>query len=78
MVRRESEMPSTIAHMTKKELAQMLSAVVEQKLVELFGDPDDGLVLKSSLRKRLSRQKKAVANGERGEDFAVVLKRLGL
>ena len=71
-------MPSTIAQMTKKEFAQMLSAVVEQKLVELFGDPDDGLVMKSTLRNRLSRQKKAVANGERGEEFAVVLKRLGL
>ncbi len=71
-------MASTIAHMTKREFAQMLSTVVEEKLVELFGDPDDGLVLRENLRRRLIRQKKAVAKGERGEDFAAVVKRLGL
>jgi len=54
----------------------MLSNVVEQKLVELLGDPDEGLELKASLRKRLIRQKKAVAMGERGEDFSETRKRL--
>lgn len=71
-------MPSTIAHMTKREFAQMLSTVVEQKLVELFGDPDESLILKENLRKRLGRQKKAVAKGERGVDFVAVRKRLGV
>jgi len=71
-------MSSTIAHMTKKELAQMLSTVLEQKLVELFGDPDEGLVLKENLRKRLSRQKKAVVKGERGDNFVTIRKRLGV
>jgi hypothetical protein len=64
--------------MTKKELAHMLSTVLEQKLVELFGDPDEGLVLKENLRKRLSRQKKAVAKGERGDNFVTIRKRLGV
>ena len=71
-------MSTSVAQMTKREFAQMLSSVVEQKLLELFGDPDDGLVLKESVRKRLIRQKKAVAKGERGVDFAVIRKRLGL
>jgi hypothetical protein len=71
-------MGSTVLHLSKKELAEMMSTVVEEKLVELFGDPDDGLVLKENLRRRLLRQKKAVAKGERGEDFATVVKRLGL
>ena len=70
-------MASTIAHMTKKEFVQMVSTVVERKLVELFGDPDEQLVLKENFRKRLVRQKKAVKKGERGEDFAKVVKRLG-
>ena len=69
---------TTIAHMTKKEFAQILSTVVEQKLVELFGDPDEGLAIKEHLRKRLLRQKKAVAKGERGIALADVVKRLGL
>ena len=71
-------MATTIAHMTKKEFAQMLSTIVEQKLVELFGDPDEGLVLKDNLRKRLIRQRNSVAKGERGEYFATVAKRLGI
>ena len=69
-------MSTSVAQMTKKELAQMLSNVVEQKLVELLGDPDEGLELKANLRKRLIRQKKAVAKGERGEDFSETRKRL--
>ena len=71
-------MASTVAQMTKKEFSQMLSNVVEQKLIELFGDPDEGLTLKENFRKRLLRQKKAVAGGRRGEDFNAVSKRLGL
>ena len=71
-------MPTTIVNMTKEEFAQMVSTVVEQKLVELFGDPDDGMVLKSNLRKRLIRQRKSVAKGERGDDFSAVIKRLRL
>ena len=71
-------MPSMVVHLSKKEFAQVVSTAVEQKLVELFGDPDDGLVLKESLRKRLVRQRKAIAKGDRGEEFSVVRKRLGL
>jgi hypothetical protein len=71
-------MSARITLVTEKHLARMLLAVIKQQTIELFGDPDDGLILKSSLRTRLSRQKKAVANGERGVDFAVILKRLGL
>ncbi len=67
-------MSLTVAHMTKREFSQMLSSVVEQKLVELFGDPGDGLILKENLRKRLVRQKKSVAKGERGDDFISVRK----
>jgi hypothetical protein len=71
-------MSISVAQMTKDELAQMLSNVVEKKLIELLGDPDEGLVLKESVRKRLIRQKKAVAKGERGVGFAEVRKRLGI
>jgi hypothetical protein len=70
-------MSTSVAQMTKKELAQMLSTVVEQKLIELLGDPDEGLALKENVRKRLIRQKKAVAKGERGVGFSEVRRRLG-
>ena len=71
-------MATTIANMTKKEFTQILSTVVEQKLYEILGDSDEGLILKESVRKRLLRQKKSVAAGERGEDIHDVVTRLGL
>ena len=71
-------MPSTVAQMSKKEFTQIISNVVEQKLVELFGDPDEGLVLKEHLRRRLIRQKKAVDKGDRGIDLHTVRKQLAL
>jgi ribosomal 50S subunit-associated protein YjgA (DUF615 family) len=71
-------MSSTVAQMSKKELTRVISNVVEQKLVELFGDPDEGLPMKENLRRRLLRQKKAVAKGDRGTDLAFIRKQLGL
>lgn len=70
-------MASTVAQMTKKEFTQILSTVVEQKLVELFGDSDEGFSLKESVRERLLKQKKAVSKAERGEDFEIAVKKLG-
>ena len=69
---------TTLAHMTKKEFTQILSSVVEQKLVELYGDPDEGLVIKDQLRKRLIRQKKATSKGDQGIDYSSVVKQLEL
>ena len=71
-------MSSTVVQISKKELTQVLSNVVEQKLLELLGDPDEGLELKASVRKRLIRQQKAVAKGERGITHATLRKQLGL
>lgn len=71
-------MASKVARMTTQELREMLAAVVEEKLLELIGDPDEGLPIRKSLRDRLLRQKKAVARGERGEPLEVVVERLGL
>jgi len=71
-------MSSTVAQMSKRELTQIISNAVEAKLVELFGDPDDGLQMKESLRKRLLRQKRAVAKGDRGTDLTSIRKQLSL
>jgi hypothetical protein len=74
----ESEMSNTVAKMTKKELREMIEASVEQKLLDILGDPDDGLEIRKAVRVRLLRQKKAVAVGERGQSFKDVVQRLGL
>ncbi len=71
-------MSVTVAQMSKDELKEMLETTVEQKLLELLGDPDEGLEIRKSVRERLLRQKKAVAGGERGEAFEDVVRQLGL
>ena len=71
-------MSVTVAQMSKDELKEMIEVTIEQKLLELLGDPDEGLEIQKSVRERLLRQKKAVAAGERGEPFEDVVRRLGL
>ena len=71
-------MATTVAQMTKEELREMIAGLIEEKLLELIGDPDEGLTMKKSLRDRLLRQKKAVARGQRGEPIKEVARRLGL
>lgn len=71
-------MATKVAQLTDDELRAIIGEVVEQKLLELFGDPDAGLVITKTLRNRLLRQKKATAKGERGELLESVVARLGL
>jgi len=71
-------MATTVAQMTEKELREMIESIIERKLLELLGDPDEGLPLRKSIRQRLLRQKGAVSAGERGELFEDVVRRLGL
>lgn len=60
-------MPKTVASMSANELRELVATAVEDKIVEMFGDPDAGLVLRAELRRRLLRQRRAVVKGERGE-----------
>jgi hypothetical protein len=71
-------MATKVAEMTTDELREMIETTIEQKLSELLGDPDEGLPIRKSVRDRLSRQKQAVAAGERGEPFEDVVRRLDL
>ena len=71
-------MAKTVADMTATELRELASSVVEEKLIQLLGDPDEDLVLRENVRKRLLRQKRAVAKGERGESLEAVARRLKL
>ena len=71
-------MSTKVAQMTKDELREMIEATIEQKLLELLGDPDEGLVVRKDVRDRLLRQQQAVVDGDRGEPFGDVIGRLGL
>ena len=71
-------MSVSVAQMTKDELKDIIAITVETKLLELLGDPDEGLEIKKSVRERLLRQKKAVAAGKRGELLENVIRRIEL
>ncbi len=67
-------MTVTVAQMTKAELVELIESSIEQKLLEMLGDPDEGLPIRKSVRERLLRQKQAVAAGERGEPLDEVVR----
>lgn len=73
---------NTVAQMTQSELKEMLEAVVqttvEEKLLEILGDPDEGLELREAVRDRLIRQRQAVAEGQYGQSLEDVARELGL
>ena len=73
---------STVAQMTQSELKEMLEAVVEttveEKLLEILGDPDEGLELREAVRDRLIRQRQTVAKGRYGQPLEDVVRELGL
>ena len=71
-------MADTVADMTRDEFKELLDDAIEQKLIELFGDPDEGEQIRQSLRERLLRQKEDVASGERGRPLEEVVSELGL
>lgn len=71
-------MTETIIQMTKEELRRLIDEVLEEKLNDFFGDPDEGLELRDDLKQRLLRQKEATARGERGKSLSEVKKQLGL
>jgi len=75
---RRNVMSSTLAQMTKAELQEMMETTIEQKLLEMLGDPDEGLALRKDVLNRLLRQRKAVAEGERGQPFEDVVRQLEL
>ena len=73
----------TIAQMSPEELREMIEEAVanslEEKLMELFGDPDEGLVLREEFKENLIRQREDFLKGEdKGRSLEQVLKDIGL
>jgi len=71
-------MAITVAQMTKEELKELIEVTIEQKLLEILGDPDKGLEIREAVRDRLLRQKEAGTAGQRGLPFDDVVQQLGL
>lgn len=71
-------MTTTVAQMTTAEFRDLLEDVIEQKLLELLTDPDQGWTLQTQVRNQLLQQQQATAAGERGQPLDKVLQQLGL
>lgn len=71
-------MTTTVGQMTPSELSDLIESILERKLLELFSDPDSGLVLRPDLVERLRRQQSDVTEGERGLSLDEVRRRLQL
>jgi len=71
-------MAANVGQLSTDELREIIGSVVEQKLKEMLGDPDEGFEIRAEVHNRLLRQKKTVANGERGKELDKVAKRLGI
>ena len=69
-------MAHTVAQMTKDEFIAIMEELIERKLLEIIGDPDEGLQIRESVRERLLRQKAAVDAGERGIPLQDVLQKM--
>jgi len=71
-----------IGQMPREDFEEMIQAIVEtaieRKLIEILGDPDEGLMIREDIHDRLLRQQRAVAAGERGLPFDDVVQKLGL
>jgi len=72
----------SVAQMSQAEFRKMLEEVVEetleQKLLELLGDPDEGLEVREAVRARLRRQREEVAAGQHGRPLEDVAREHGL
>jgi hypothetical protein len=59
-------MATTVADLTTSELRSLIEEVVHDQLIELLGDPDNGLELRDEVRQNLADQLVRVAGGEVG------------
>jgi len=71
-------MAELVSQMTREDLREIISDVLDEKLMELFGDPDEGLILRDEVREFLLRQREVIARGEFGKPLEDVAKELGI
>ena len=68
----------TVSELSRDELKRLIGEAVEEKLLELLGDPDEGMVLREGVRARLQRTLEAERAGKRGVSVKEAAERLGL
>jgi len=68
----------TVGELSRNELKRLIGEVVEEKLLELLGDPDEGMVLQEEVQARLRRTLEDQRAGKRGVAIREAAARLGL
>lgn len=71
-------MRKTVAQMSVSDLRALIGEIIEDKLLELMRDPDEGLQIRETVRRRLEHQQQSVKAGERGQSLHDVAESLGL
>jgi hypothetical protein len=69
---------SNVADLTVDELKNLIKEVVTQTILELLGDPDEGLELRDEIKERLRRSLAATQAGGETRPVQVVAAKLGL
>lgn len=67
-----------VTDLSSEELKALIQEAVEEVLLELLGDPDQGLELREDVKKRLKRSLERVQQGEQGIPAEEVAKRTRL
>ncbi len=67
-----------VEDLSVEELRALIEQTVERKLLELLGDPDEGLELRKEVKARLRRSLARERKGIRGVPAAETAKKLGL
>ena len=71
-------MAETVGEMTSGELRMLIEALIDQKLAEWLGDPDEGLELNEEIRERIVRQREEFMAVKRGRSLEEMTRRFGL
>ncbi|MBA7696825.1 hypothetical protein ES703_105477 [subsurface metagenome] len=68
----------TISELSRDELKRLIGEAVEEKLIEVLGDPDEGMILREEVQARLRRTLAAECAEAGGVLIEDVAARLGL
>ncbi len=69
---------SNVTDLTVDELKNLIREVVTQTILELLGDPDEGLELRDEIKERLHRSLSATQAGGETRPAQAVAAKLGL
>jgi hypothetical protein len=69
---------STVRELSVEELRTLIGEVVEEKLREMLGDPDEGLSLRPDVRERLVKTLNQPKESRQTVSAPEVARRLGL